>query len=182
MHIKIPDHLSDAMAQLHKKAKPTGVEKDRIHLCAWLLLLAQNRPESVLPRGKMVPMPNYLLAGALHGIDKGEEHPEEVTRRYAQGRRACQRVHASAKGALTRLQKVFNNNLNSLPLPLVDDAQQMLSTLKRFAFYADPGPDVLKRSRVKLEMSRLLPTLLRCFGGGAIFAPRTSNIGSICSS
>ena len=43
MQIMIPDHLSDAMAELHKKAEPTQIENDRIRLCAWLLLVARNR-------------------------------------------------------------------------------------------------------------------------------------------
>lgn len=151
MNIEIPDHLYVPMAELLQKAESTGVSEERMQLCAWLLLCAQRRPESELPRGNRVPIPNYSLAGALHGIEDAENHPEEVARRYAQGRKASQQVQASAKGALTQFEMVFKKNREALPLKIVDEALNLIFALGQFVSCADPGMDLINRTRPKRE-------------------------------
>jgi len=150
-HIKIPDHLVSAMGELLQKAEPTGIDHGRIELCAWLFLVAKNRPEGELLRGRRVPIPNYFLAGNMHGISEPDKHPEEVSRRYAAGRKASQRVLASAKGALTQFEKVFRDNLEALPFSVIDQAQELLSAFTEFLVCADPGVDHLKRTRAKTK-------------------------------
>jgi hypothetical protein len=148
---KIPARFNPRMKELVRKAHATGVTHARVRLCAWLLVVAQNRPESEFPRGKNVPIPNYSFVGALHGIDDGDEYPEEVARRYAQGRKACKRVQAAAKDAVTELERVIQENLPALPVSTREDATHVLSALEQFVFYADPGEDLLKRTRAKHE-------------------------------
>ncbi len=147
----IPSRLRGRVAELVDKAEPTGIHPYRVHLCAWLLVAARHRPETDFPPGKNVPMPNYLIAGALHGIHDEDDHPEEVARTYARGRKASQRVQAAAKGAFNRFDKVLQRNYLELPVWTREEAQQVRLSLKRFAISADPGEDLLRRVRAKDE-------------------------------
>ena len=95
--LEIPAEFMKTVEELVKKAETTGVDRDRVRLCAGLLVIAQSRPESDFPRGKDVPIPNYDFVGAMHEIDNGDEHPEEVARLYAEGRYASRRVRLLQK-------------------------------------------------------------------------------------
>lgn len=160
IELKIPDHLHGAVVELVEKVKSTRIDVYRIRLCAWLLVVARNRPESDFPEGKNVPMPDYVLAGALHGIDNGDEHREEVGRRYAQGRKARQHVQASAKAARMQFDKILTKNRLALPPWIQEEAQQVLLALERFIAYADPGEDLLKRVRAKDKQEAFSPNSL----------------------
>ena len=149
--LHIPYHLRGIVEELVNQAKCTGIKAERLHLCAWLLVAAQHRPESYLPPGKNISMPNYLVAGALHGIHNGDDHPDDVARTYARGRKACQRLQAATKAAFSKFDKVLKSNFLQLPVSTREEAQQVLSSLQRFAVRADPGEDLLKRTRAKDE-------------------------------
>jgi hypothetical protein len=157
---KIPDYLRGDMAKLLRKAKSSKIDRNRIRLCAWLLLVAQNRPESTFPKVKKVPMPSYLLAGALYEIDHGDEHCEEVARVYAPGRKACQHVQATAKAISIQFEKVLKKNLEALPVSVREDAQHVRTVLERFVADAEPGEHLLKRTRAKDEHEAFSPPSL----------------------
>jgi len=118
-----------------------------------------------------VALSNCRSAAMLHGYTEGDDCDIETAKRvYLKGREARQQVHASARAAhakVQRLQDVLSSQIKALPPHIQREfpphrIEDIAKTLRHLMRWTSPAENVLERQRPKsdLELSLSSQTLL----------------------